>query len=129
MADADRALIDDLVAAIHAHGRIAMADCASAADGLCAQAAEAEIVATTLCGYTPETKGATLPALSLVHEFAELDAFVIAEGGVGRPDDLARAFASGANAVVVGTAITNVDSLVREFASRAPNKGQGTHDR
>lgn len=111
--------VDDLVAAIHAEGRLAMADCATDADGVCAQAAEADIVATTLCGYTRETKGATLPALSLVRELAELDTFVIAEGGVARPDDVAKAFSSGANAVVVGTAITNVDALVREFAARA----------
>ncbi len=111
--------VDDLVAAIHAEGRLAMADCATGSDGVCAQSAEADIVATTLCGYTTETKGSPLPALSLVGEFAELDTFVIAEGGVARPDDVAKAFSSGADAVVVGTAITNVDALVREFAARA----------
>jgi N-acylglucosamine-6-phosphate 2-epimerase len=113
------ASVDDLVAAIHAEGRLAMADCASGGDGVSAQAAGADIVATTLCGYTRETKGAPLPALSLVRELAELDTFVIAEGGVARPDDVANALSNGANAVVVGTAITNIDALVREFAARA----------
>ncbi len=112
--------IDDLVAAIHAASRLAMADCATADDGVCAQSSEADIVATTLCGYTPQTKGTSLPALSLVRQLAELDTFLIAEGGVARPNDVATAFESGADAVVVGTAITNVDALVREFAARSP---------
>ncbi len=124
------ASLEDLVAAIHAEGRLAMADCATGGDGVCAQSAEADIVATTLCGYTKETKGTSLPALSLVRELAELDSFVIAEGGVARPDDVAEALSSGADAVVVGTAITNVDALVREFATRAAEgHPTRTHDR
>ncbi len=112
--------VDDLVAGIHSEGRLAMADCATASDGLCAQSAEADIVATTLCGYTAETKGSSLPALSLVRQLAELDTFVIAEGGVARPDDVASAFSNGADAVVVGTAITNIDALVRDFVIATP---------
>lgn len=112
--------VDELVEGIHGEGRLAMADCATASDGLCAQSAQADIVATTLCGYTPETKGSSLPALSLVRQLAELETFVIAEGGVARPADAANAFSSGADAVVVGTAITNIDALVREFAVATP---------
>jgi len=66
----DGASVESLVAAIHDAGCFAMADCASAADALCAQAAEADIVATTLCGYTPQTQGVPLPALALVEERA-----------------------------------------------------------
>lgn len=114
----------DIVAEIHALGCVAMADCSDASDGLHARAAGAAILATTLAGYTEQTKGTPLPALQLARAFAQLDTFVIVEGGVGRPDDVARAFESGASAVVVGTAITNIDALVREFAARAP-KGAG----
>jgi putative N-acetylmannosamine-6-phosphate epimerase len=113
--------VEGLVDAIHRAGRLAMADCASAADALCARAAGADIVATTLCGYTPATKGHPLPALDLVAQFAELETFVICEGGVSSPAQVTQAFARGANAVVVGTAITNTDALVREFVNRADN--------
>ena len=116
----DGSSVDALVRAIHAAGALAMADCASAGDALAAMAAGAEILATTLCGYTEDTKGMALPAVSLVAELAELDAFVMCEGGVHHPDQVAAAFGAGADAVVVGTAITNTDWLVREFASRAP---------
>jgi N-acylglucosamine-6-phosphate 2-epimerase len=89
-------------------------------DALSAVRESVPIVATTLCGYTSETKGTPLPALDLVKALAELDAFAICEGGVGSPDALAAAFAAGADAVVVGTAITNIDALVREFVARVP---------
>jgi N-acylglucosamine-6-phosphate 2-epimerase len=108
-----------IVEAVRAAGLVAMADCATAADALCAQALGAEIVATTLCGYTPETAGHPLPALDLVRELANLDAFTICEGGVHRPEQLRAALDAGADAVVVGTAITNVDWLVRSFAGSA----------
>jgi len=116
----DGSTVEALVAAIHDAGCIAMADCAGVGDALAALAAGAEIVATTLYGYTDETAGAPLPALALTGELAELDGFVVAEGGVHRPSDLAAAFDAGADAVVVGTAITNTDWLVGEFAARAP---------
>jgi N-acylglucosamine-6-phosphate 2-epimerase len=114
--------IETLVTAIHEAGCLAMADCSSAGDALAARAAGAEILATTLHGYTEETQGAPLPALGLLAEIAELEAFTICEGGVHRPEQLEQAFAGGADAVVVGTAITNTDWLVGEFAARAPKR-------
>jgi N-acylglucosamine-6-phosphate 2-epimerase len=59
-----------------------------------------------------------LPALPLVRELAELETFVICEGGVLRPELVGAAFSAGANAVVVGTAISNTDWLVRQFAAQ-----------
>lgn len=108
--------MEGIVATILDAGRLAMADCATAADALCAQAAGAQIVASTLCGYTEETKGHRLPALDLVAEMRELESFVICEGGVHTPEQAVAALEAGADAVVVGTAITNIDWLVREFS-------------
>jgi N-acylglucosamine-6-phosphate 2-epimerase len=104
-----------LIAAIHQGGALAMADCAVAADGVCAQASDADIVASTLCGYTKETQGHQLPALDLVRELAELDAFVICEGGIHSPEQGAAARRAGADAIVVGTAITNTEWLVERY--------------
>lgn len=109
----------DLIAQIHDEGRLALADCATAADAASAVAAGADIVATTLCGYTPETAGRVLPALDLVRELATLRHFTLCEGGLRSPSDVGAAFDSGADAVCVGSAITNVDWLVREFAGAA----------
>lgn len=115
--------VAQLVAAIHAGGALAMADCALPEDGVCAVAAGADIVATTLCGYTKETQGAALPALDLVRSFRDLATFVVCEGGIHTPDSAAAAIAAGANAVVVGTAITNTEWLVgRYVASLGPQR-------
>jgi N-acylglucosamine-6-phosphate 2-epimerase len=109
-------------AAIRRRGLLAMADCASAADLAAAAAAGADAVATTLCGYTDETRGAVLPAIGLLPVASASGAFAILEGGVASPDDVRRAFAAGAAAVVVGTAISDVDAQVRRFAQAAPSR-------
>ncbi|GAC1571584.1 MAG: N-acetylmannosamine-6-phosphate 2-epimerase [Candidatus Elarobacter sp.] len=109
-----------VVAAIRARGLVAMADCAPAEDVRRAAGAGADLGATTLCGYTEATRGTPLPALDLVRACAASGAFAICEGGVGSPDDLRSAFDAGADAVVVGTAISNVDLLVRRFVSAVP---------
>jgi N-acylglucosamine-6-phosphate 2-epimerase len=111
-----------LVAAIAGAGRVAMADCATVQDGVSACETGAEILATTLCGYTPGTQGSVLPALGLVRELAAMGRFAICEGGVSHPDQVRAALDAGAGAVVVGTAITNIDSLVRRFAGSADTR-------
>ncbi|MBV8530123.1 MAG: N-acetylmannosamine-6-phosphate 2-epimerase [Candidatus Eremiobacteraeota bacterium] len=111
--------VGDLIAAIHAAGRLALADCATADDGLAAAERGADMIASTLCGYTPETAGRALPALALVGELANLGCFTLCEGGVRSPAEVRAALDAGADAVVVGSAITNVDWLVREFAGAA----------
>ncbi len=116
---ADATKLRDLIDAIHAQKRLALADCSTAADAMTAAGLGADIVATTLCGYTSETVGRKLPALDLVAELAKLRRFTLCEGGVRSPDELRAALDAGADAVCVGSAITNVDWLVREFAGAA----------
>lgn len=108
-----------LIAAIHAGGALAMADCATGAEVRAAASAGADIVATTLCGYTDETRGHALPALDVLRDGAATGAFAILEGGVADPEQVRAAFAAGAAAVVVGTALTNLDARVRAFAAPA----------
>jgi len=115
----DDAELAHVVETIHAAGRFALADCATAEDALAAREAGADAVATTLCGYTAETKGVALPALDLVAELASGEGFTICEGGIRSPQQVRAALDAGADGVVVGTAITNVDWLVREFAGSA----------
>ena len=106
------------IAAIHARDRLAMADCATERDVAQAISAGADIVATTLCGYTTETAGTVLPALSLAAAAKATGYFTIVEGGIAAGDQVIAAFAAGADAVVVGTAITNIDARVRAFDPR-----------
>jgi len=110
-----------LVSRVHQHGRLAMADCADAKDARAAAAAEADLVATTLAGYTDATRGRPLPALDLVTQIAAMHPFAICEGGIGDPQAASAAFVAGAQTIVVGTAITNVDARVRLFVAATPN--------
>ena len=116
----DGSSLADIVAAIHRTGALALADCATVADGMQAAAAGADVVASTLCGYTAETIGVPLPALALVQELRHTRRLVVCEGGIGSPDAAAAAFAAGADAICVGTAITNVDVLVSRFVASTP---------
>jgi N-acylglucosamine-6-phosphate 2-epimerase len=112
----DGSELADGIRAIHAAGRLALADCSTLQDAAEASAAGADLLATTLCGYTAQTSARTLPALELVSEIAKLGRFTVCEGGVRAPSGVRAALDAGADAVVVGSAITNVDWLVREFA-------------
>jgi N-acylglucosamine-6-phosphate 2-epimerase len=116
----DGSTVEEIVAAIDRLGCVAMADCADAADGLAATRAGATICATTLCGYTPGTHGARLPALELVRALREVARFTICEGGIGTPSAAREAFLAGSDAIVVGTAITNIDALVSNFVAATP---------
>jgi len=107
--------VADLVAAAHERGLIAMGDCSEAADAAAATAAGAEIVATTLAGYTAATQGLDQPALELLAALVTRHPFAVCEGGIATPQQARAAFEAGASAIVVGTAITNVDALVRRF--------------
>lgn len=113
----DSSATSDMVNAIHAGGALAMADCAALADGEAARTAGADIIATTLCGYTEATAGQRLPALQLVRAYSELQTFVICEGGIHQPAEATQALVAGAHAVVVGTAITNTEWLVQQYAA------------
>jgi N-acylglucosamine-6-phosphate 2-epimerase len=118
----DGSTVAGLVAHARAQGLVAMADCSDESDAAAAAAAGADLVGTTLAGYTAPTRGRPLPALDLLRSIARGGAFAVCEGGVATPGDLRAAFGDGADAVVVGTAITNLDVLVRRFAEAAPRR-------
>jgi N-acylglucosamine-6-phosphate 2-epimerase len=116
----DGGTLADQIAAIHdRYGVPVMADVDDFAAGVAARAAGADIVATTLSGYTggPVPPG---PDLDLVARLvAAVDCPVIAEGRLVTPEDARAALDAGAYAVVVGTAITNPAAITRRFAEAA----------
>ncbi|HUY11055.1 MAG TPA: N-acetylmannosamine-6-phosphate 2-epimerase [Candidatus Dormibacteraeota bacterium] len=117
----DGASLEAIVACIHRAARIAMADCASLDDGRRACAAGADILGTTLCGYTEATRAVTLPAIELAGAFGRLGCFAICEGGIGDPASGRAALIGGADAIVVGTAISDLRARVGEFARALQN--------
>lgn len=97
-------------------GKPVMADVDDFAGAKVAVEAGAELVGTTLYGYTAQTQGQQPPAWALLTQIAtELDCFTICEGGIATPAMVQKALESGADAVVVGTAITGIDLKVQAF--------------
>jgi N-acylglucosamine-6-phosphate 2-epimerase len=95
-----------------------MADVDSVASGVEAARLGCAWVGTTLFGYTEATAAERPPAWELLTALrARLPAGtgLICEGGLASPEQAARALALGADAVVVGTAITGVDLQVSAY--------------
>ena len=112
----------DIVGAIHAHGRLVMADVATDAQGLHAADLGVDVIATTLSGYTDDSVGRPGPDLGLVERLAAATRVpIICEGRVRSTADVREAFRAGAYAVVVGGAITGVDHLARHFVEATPS--------
>ena len=95
-----------------------MADIDSLANGLRAAELGCDWVGTTLFGYTEATAATNPPAWELVPQLrAQLPAGVslICEGGIASAEQARRALDLGADAVVVGTAITGIDLQVAAY--------------
>jgi len=107
--------VPDLVRAVRTRGRLAMADCSDPEDGRAAREAGAEILGSTLSGYTagevPEA-----PDHALVAALRALTPHVVAEGRYNTPALAAKALEHGAWAVVVGSAITRAEHVTSWFA-------------
>ena len=80
--------------------------------------AGADIIGTTLAGYTGDREKTSGPDLEFLHELAELDLGLplIAEGRIHTPAQGRAALDAGAFAVVVGTAITHPATITGWFA-------------
>ena len=103
-------------------GALAMADISTYEEGIAAAAAGADIVATTLSGYTPYTadrRASEAPDIELVQRLsAVLKVPVFCEGRIQTPEQARSALDAGACAVVVGTAITAIDRVTRRYVER-----------
>ncbi len=101
-----------------------MADVATLEEGLNAQALGFDLIGTTLSGYTAET----LPRKDQGPDFdllqglvAAVEIPVIMEGRLWEPSEAAKAFALGAFAVVIGSAVTRPHEITRRFVQAVPS--------
>ena len=93
-----------------------MADIATVAEGKLSADLGAELIGTTLYGYTEETQNCTPPGFDLLQTLAtQLSVPIICEGGIATPEEVTMAYQLGAFSVVVGTAITGMDARVAAF--------------
>ncbi|NEQ96127.1 MAG: N-acetylmannosamine-6-phosphate 2-epimerase [Cyanothece sp. SIO2G6] len=109
----------ELIHHIHDHlGKLVMADVDTLEGAIAAADAGADLVGTTLYGYTEATQTQTPPGFELLQQMVEqLTVPVICEGGIASPKMAKTALDLGAHAVVVGTAITGIDILVQQYVN------------
>ncbi len=113
-----RSLAETISAVHKLTGALVMADCSTFDEGVAAAAAGADLVGTTLAGYTAYTTKSDGPDVALVSDLATaLRVPVIAEGRIHSPAQAAAAMRAGAHAVVVGTAITHPTTITGWFAA------------
>jgi N-acylglucosamine-6-phosphate 2-epimerase len=121
--------LDETIAAVHERtGRLVMADCSTREEGVAAAAAGADLVGTTLAGYTAYSTAAAPvngPDLDLVAALAaDLTVPVVAEGRIHTPRQAAAALRHGAHSVVVGTAITHPTTITGWFGQAVEAVGE-----
>ena len=113
----DGSRLGDLIQLIHFAGRLAMADISTLEEGIICAKLGADIISTTLAGYTEESGNASeTPDFELLEKLVkEVDKPVFLEGRVWNPEEVKKAFELGAHAVVIGSAITRPHLITKRF--------------
>ncbi len=116
------------------HGQLGvpvMADIATVEEAVTAAAAGADLVASTMRGYTAETESVRNFEPAFIRELVtRLGVPVVAEGRIDRPEQAAEAIRAGAFAVIVGTAITRPGVITSRFVGaihRERSRSNGRH--
>ncbi len=109
--------LEDLLKYIKQNNKLAMADVATYKEAKNAYELGFDIVSTTLSGYTLETENMpNTPDFELVKKIKEnLNIFTILEGKIWEKDEAKKAFDYGADAVVIGSAITRPQLIAKRF--------------
>ena len=110
-----------LIAQIHEEtDALVMADISTLEEGIAAARAGADIVATTLSGYTQYTVKTPGPDLDLIKALCDnVQVPVIAEGRFMTPEDVDNGLEAGAHSVVIGKMITNAMFITTQFISQS----------
>jgi len=97
---------------------VIMADCSTIEEAKAAKEAGADIIASTMSGYTEYTaeKAKEDVDIEFLNAMSNVEgAFVLAEGRIWTREDAVAAFKAGADCLVIGTAITNPWKITERF--------------
>lgn len=109
--------LKDIIDKIHSAKKLAMADISTLEEGINCEKLGADIVSTTLAGYTEESGEATeMPDFELLEGLVKnVSIPVILEGRIWSPEDVKKGFELGAHCVVIGSAITRPQLITKRF--------------
>ena len=109
----------ELIEKIHTElNKPVMVDCATLEEGLMCKLFGADIISTTLSGYTQETldKNKDEPDFELLKSLVKvIDCPIILEGRIWTVEHAQKAFELGAHSVVIGSAVTRPQLITKRF--------------
>lgn len=111
--------LHDIINEIHNSQRLAMADISTFEEGVYAEKCGADIISTTLAGYTVESgKPTEGPDFQLLAKLvSNIKKPVFLEGRIWELSEVKKAFELGAYSVVIGSAITRPQLITKRFCS------------
>ncbi|AJY74311.1 N-acetylmannosamine-6-phosphate 2-epimerase [Paenibacillus beijingensis] len=96
-----------------------VADISTYEEGVRAISLKVDLISTTLSGYTPHSPQLEDPDIELVGRLASLGKVpILAEGRIWMIEQCLRCFDAGAHAVVMGTAITRPQEIVKRYVRK-----------
>jgi len=109
--------LDNFIKEIHDKtGCLVMADISTYEEGIKAEKLGADLVSTTLSGYTPYSQQLDGPDFELIARLSKNCSIpIIGEGKFHTPDQVVEALAKGATSVVVGGAISRPQQITARF--------------
>lgn len=112
--------LEDLIKYIKINKRIAMADISTLEEAKNAEKLGADILSTTLSGYTQFSQNrGDGPDFVLLKELVQnTNLPVVLEGRIWEPEEVSKAFELGAHCVVIGSAITRPQLITKRFVQR-----------
>ncbi|MBP3925452.1 N-acetylmannosamine-6-phosphate 2-epimerase [bacterium] len=114
--------LEEIIKHIKINKRVSMADISTLEEGLNCAELGADILSTTLSGYTTQSPMVSdEPDFELLENLVkQTDKPVILEGRIWEPEQVNRAFELGAHSVVIGSAITRPQLITKRFVQRKP---------
>ncbi len=112
--------LEEILDCIKSANKAAMADISTYEEGINAAKMGFDIVSTTLSGYTTYSdKNIKGPDFELLEKLVnEVNIPVILEGRIWEPKEVDKAFEIGAYSVVIGSAVTRPQLIVKRFIER-----------
>ena len=113
----DGSNLREIIELIHSHNKLAMADISTFEEGINAENLGADIISTTLAGYTNDSEtDSDKPDFELLEKLVKtLKKPVFLEGRVWYPEEVKKAFEIGAHSVVIVSAVTRPHLITKRF--------------
>ena len=112
--------LDVILKHIKTNNKLAMADVSTFDEGVKERELGFDIISTTLSGYTQNSDCSQIePDFNLLEKLVkELDCPIFLEGRIWEPCQVQKAFDLGAYSVVIGSAVTRPQLIVKRFINR-----------